>query len=403
MFKFNSIEEVVEDLREGKIILVTDDENRENEGDFICAAEFATTENVNFMATYGKGLICMPMSREYALKLNLPQMVTTNTDNHETAFTVSIDHIDTTTGISAVERGVTARACVDDEAKASDFRRPGHMFPLTAKKNGVLERNGHTEATVDLLRIAGLKEVGLCCEIMKDDGTMMRKSELIELAKQWNIKFTTIKELQSYRKKNEKLVNCEIDVEMPTKYGSFRAFGYVNRLNGEHHVALVKGDIGDGKNILCRVHSECLTGDVFGSLRCDCGDQFKSAMKQIEEEGRGILLYMRQEGRGIGLINKLKAYKLQEQGMDTLDANLALGFEGDMREYYIGAQILKDLGVKTMRLLTNNPDKIYQLSDFGIEIIDRVPIEINANEHDKKYLLTKKDKMGHILSVVEND
>lgn len=403
MFKFNSIEEVVEDLREGKIILVTDDENRENEGDFICAAEFATTENVNFMATYGKGLICMPMSREYALKLNLPQMVTTNTDNHETAFTVSIDHIDTTTGISAVERGVTARACVDDEAKASDFRRPGHMFPLTAKKNGVLERNGHTEATVDLLRIAGLKEVGLCCEIMKDDGTMMRKSELIELAKQWNIKFTTIKELQSYRKKNEKLVNCEIDVEMPTKYGSFRAFGYVNRLNGEHHVALVKGDIGDGKNILCRVHSECLTGDVFGSLRCDCGDQFKSAMKQIEEEGRGILLYMRQEGRGIGLINKLKAYKLQEQGMDTLDANLALGFEGDMREYYIGAQILKDLGVKTMRLLTNNPDKIYQLSDFGIEIIDRVPIEINANEHDKKYLLTKKDKMGHILSVVGND
>ncbi|MDD7183559.1 bifunctional 3,4-dihydroxy-2-butanone-4-phosphate synthase/GTP cyclohydrolase II [Peptostreptococcus porci] len=403
MFKFNSIEEVVEDLREGKIILVTDDEDRENEGDFICAAEFATTENVNFMATYGKGLICMPMSREYALKLNLPQMVTTNTDNHETAFTVSIDHIDTTTGISAVERGVTARACVDDEAKASDFRRPGHMFPLTAKKNGVLERNGHTEATVDLLRIAGLKEVGLCCEIMKDDGTMMRKSELIELAKQWNIKFTTIKELQSYRKKNEKLVNCEIDVEMPTKYGSFRAFGYVNRLNGEHHVALVKGDIGDGKNILCRVHSECLTGDVFGSLRCDCGDQFKSAMKQIEEEGRGILLYMRQEGRGIGLINKLKAYKLQEQGMDTLDANLALGFEGDMREYYIGAQILKDLGVKTMRLLTNNPDKIYQLSDFGIEIIDRVPIEINANEYDKKYLLTKKDKMGHILSVVGND
>lgn len=403
MFKFNSIEEVVEDLREGKIILVTDDENRENEGDFICAAEFATTENVNFMATYGKGLICMPMSREYALKLNLPQMVTTNTDNHETAFTVSIDHIDTTTGISAVERGVTARACVDDEAKASDFRRPGHMFPLTAKKNGVLERNGHTEATVDLLRIAGLKEVGLCCEIMKDDGTMMRKSELIEFAKQWNIKFTTIKEIQSYRKKNEKLVNCEIDVEMPTKYGSFRAFGYVNRLNGEHHVALVKGDIGDGKNILCRVHSECLTGDVFGSLRCDCGDQFKSAMKQIEEEGRGILLYMRQEGRGIGLINKLKAYKLQEQGMDTLDANLALGFEGDMREYYIGAQILKDLGVKTMRLLTNNPDKIYQLSDFGIEIIDRVPIEINANEYDKKYLLTKKDKMGHILSVVGND
>lgn len=399
MFKFSSIEEVVEDLKNGKIILVTDDEDRENEGDFICAAEFATTENVNFMATYGKGLICMPMSKEYALKLNLPQMVTTNTDNHETAFTVSIDHIDTTTGISAVERGFTARACIDENSTAADFRRPGHMFPLTAKKNGVLERNGHTEATVDLLRIAGLKEVGLCCEIMKDDGTMMRKSELIELAQKWNIKFTTIKELQSYRKRNEKLVNCEVKVNMPTKYGDFKAYGYVNKLNGEHHVALVKGDIGDGENILCRVHSECLTGDVFGSLRCDCGDQFDAAMKQIDEEGRGILLYMRQEGRGIGLINKLKAYSLQEQGLDTLDANLALGFEGDMREYYIGAQILKDLGIKTMRLLTNNPDKVYQLSDFGIEIIDRIPIEIEANKYDMDYLMTKKNKMGHILNI----
>lgn len=399
MFKFSSIEEVVEDLKNGKIILVTDDEDRENEGDFICAAEFATTENVNFMATYGKGLICMPMSKEYALKLNLPQMVTTNTDNHETAFTVSIDHIDTTTGISAVERGFTARACIDENSTAADFRRPGHMFPLTAKKNGVLERNGHTEATIDLLRIAGLKEVGLCCEIMKDDGTMMRKSELIELAQKWNIKFTTIKELQSYRKRNEKLVNCEVKVNMPTKYGDFKAYGYVNKLNGEHHVALVKGDIGNGESILCRVHSECLTGDVFGSLRCDCGDQFDAAMKQIDEEGRGILLYMRQEGRGIGLINKLKAYSLQEQGLDTLDANLALGFEGDMREYYIGAQILKDLGIKTMRLLTNNPDKVYQLSDFGIEIIDRIPIEIEANKYDMDYLMTKKNKMGHILNI----
>lgn len=399
MFEFSSIEEVVEDLKQGKIILVTDDEDRENEGDFICAAEFATTENINFMATYGKGLICMPMSIEYGRKLHLPQMVTTNTDNHETAFTVSIDHISTTTGISAVERSMTAMACVDENSTPSDFRRPGHMFPLIAKKNGVLVRNGHTEATVDLLKIAGLKEVGICCEIMKDDGTMMRKTELIELAQKWGLKMTTIKHLQAYRKRNEVLVNCEVVADMPTKYGDFKVYGYTNKLNGEHHVALVKGDIGDGKDVLCRVHSECLTGDVFGSLRCDCGDQFAAAMKQIEAEGRGVMLYMRQEGRGIGLINKLKAYVLQEQGADTLEANLALGFEGDMREYYIGAQILRDLGVKSMHLLTNNPDKIYQLSDFGLEIEDRVPIVIEANDHDLEYLKTKKNKMGHLLDV----
>ena len=394
-----SVKEAIEELKKGKLILVVDDEDRENEGDLICAAEFATTENVNFMASKAKGLICMPMSSEIADSLKFYPMVQVNTDNHETAFTVSVDHIDTTTGISAAERGLTARKIVSEGTKAEDFRRPGHMFPLVAREGGVLVRGGHTEATVDLLKLAGLKECGLCCEIMAEDGTMMRRKELEKFAEENDLVMITIEDIKAYRKIYDTIVECASIAKMPTKYGEFMAHCYVNKITGEHHVALVKGDIGDGENVLCRVHSECLTGDVFGSMRCDCGQQLETALKMIEKEGRGILLYMRQEGRGIGLVNKLKAYKLQEEGMDTLEANIALGFPGDMREYYVGAQILREIGVKSLNLLTNNPDKVYQLSDYGISINKRVPIEIEANVYDLFYLQTKKARMGHLLKV----
>ena len=394
---YSTIDEALEDLRNGKIIIVSDDEDRENEGDLICAAEFATTENINFMATYAKGLICMPMSKDITNKLNLNQMVTKNTDNHETAFTVSIDHIDTTTGISAVERSITALKAVDENAKPEDFRRPGHMFPLLAKDGGVLVRMGHTEATVDLMRLAGLKECGLCCEIMKDDGDMMRRDDLIEFAKKHSLKMITVSALIDYRKKNEDLMELYAKAKMPTKYGEFEILTFVNKITKQHHVVLTMGDISDGEDVLCRVHSECLTGDALGSRRCDCGEQYNYAMRAIAEEGRGVMVYMRQEGRGIGLVNKLKAYELQDKGLDTVDANRALGFRDDMREYYEAYQMLKKLGIKSIRIMTNNPEKIKHLENYGLEIEERIPIQIEATKYDLFYLQTKKERMGHIL------
>lgn len=410
---FNGIEECLEALRNGEIILVTDDADRENEGDCICAAEFATTENVNFMASYAKGLICMPMSAAWCRKLDLPQMVRQNTDNHQTAFTVSIDGVDTTTGISAAERSMTALATVKDGVKPSDFRRPGHMFPLEARAGGVLKRAGHTEATVDLCRLAGLKEVGLCCEIMKDDGTMARMDDVQAFAKRHGLKLMTIADLIAYRlAKGDQKLECQVGVgerndqllvekvetvDLPTAHGDFKLTMYRSRVTGLEHLALVKGKVDDGAPVLVRVHSECFTGDVLGSERCDCGPQLHQAMEMVEKEGRGAILYMRQEGRGIGLANKLHAYHLQERGLDTVEANVALGFAPDLRDYGEGAQILVDLGIRKLRLMTNNPCKIAGLEGYGLEIAERVPVVIPPTAHDRRYLETKKEKMGHLI------
>lgn len=395
---FNTIEELLDNLREGKNIILVDDEDRENEGDIICAAEFATKENINFMASYAKGLICMPMPKSYTKRLALPQMSLNSTDNHGTAFTVSVDHVDTTTGISAGERSLTAMKLVSKDAKPEDFRRPGHMFPLEAVDGGVLVRNGHTEATVDLMRLAGLEPVGLCCEIMNEDGSMARRDDLMALANLHELKIGTIADLIEYRKIKEQVIFCQSQALLPTKYGDFEIYAYEHEVSGEHHIALVMGEVSEGEPVLCRIHSECLTGDVFGSKKCDCGQQLDAAMKSIADEGRGILIYMRQEGRGIGLVNKIRAYALQDQGHDTIEANLALGFPADLREYYECKQIFDDLGVSQLRLMTNNPLKVESMNKYGLDIVERIPLQMEAFTEDESYLKTKQEKMHHYLN-----